>query len=90
MTDQQMVWPRERQEEMYRRHARKAHRRAIRFMKDHEEEIIAAGEERMLGIGFQQYGDAAFRKSYREVQVDKRDEAADLVVYIVTEIARGW
>lgn len=90
MSDAQTAWSRERQAEMYQRHARKAYRRAIRFMKDHEEEIIAAGEKRMLGLGFERYGDATFRKSHRDVQIDKLDEAADLVVYIVTEMARGW
>lgn len=85
-----LTWPLERQAEMYQRHSRKAYKRAIRYMKDHEEQIIAAGEERMLGLGFEQYGDAAFHKTHAEIQDDKLGEASDLVVYIVTEIARGW
>jgi len=85
-----MNWPRERQTELYDRQARKAYRRALRYFKDHQEEIIEAGRGRMLGSGFDQYGETVFQKTYADLERDKLEEAADLVVYTVVEIGKGW
>jgi len=83
------AWTEEWQRELYRRHARKAYKRAIRFLKDHEEEIVALGERRLLE-GYALYEDRMFHWSYNELRQNELEEAADLVVYGVCGIAKGW
>ena len=85
-----LTWSKERQAELYRRNAHKSFRRLVRWMKENEDLIIAEGEKRSLGIGFEQYGDASYHLTYQQLVQGRLEEVADAVKYGEIIISKGW
>lgn len=88
------TWPKERQEDAFRRHSRHAYKDILQWLVDHEEDVLAEAEARMLGLGFDQYGDASFQLTPEELEQGKKEEGADMLVYQVIirakeRVARG-
>jgi hypothetical protein len=51
--------------------------------------IIRLGEERLTGVGFEDYGDKSWWLTLNELNQNQREEQSDELVYQVIKLFRG-
>lgn len=69
------------QERLLREHMRQGSFRAMALFGRKQHEIEQLMLERAMGVGLEEYGDAAFHKSLDVLDRESMEEAADLVLY---------
>ena len=85
-----MTWSRDKQTALYRKNARKAFRRMLKWAKEHEDLIVTEGEVRSMGLGFEQYGDASYHLDFDALMQGMLEELADATKYAEIATSKGW
>lgn len=83
-----MEWTRERQEQAISDYIDEAFKQATFTFMANREALKSLVRERMLGEGFDTYGDATFHITEEELFRGKLEEAADFIVYHIIGMAR--
>lgn len=71
------------------RYADKAYVDVLRYVKRNRESIVAAARAGFI-VGYEQYGDANWRKDFDALLKDMGEEIRDAVVYGVMIRSKGW
>lgn len=81
---------REAQLDVHDRHATAAYSVLLAIMQRPEtaERVVALSRERLVGIGFDQYGDAMFRQTFPELLQETDEELADAVNRVIAGLER--
>ena len=74
-------YSRSKQEQLIRSTFPRAAHRAAALLQRESQEIMELGIQRMLGTGFEIYGDSSFHLPIKGVYVMAKEEAADLYIY---------
>lgn len=78
----------EEQERILRKHLRPAIFAFYAFIGRNVDEIERLALQRAIYTGFEQYGDASFRKDNQQLYIETMEEAADGAVYRAIRLAR--
>lgn len=84
-----MEWTREKQEEAITVYVDEAFKQAVFTFMANKQVLKELVRERMLGMGFDTYGDQSFHLTDEELFRGKLEEAADFVVYHIIGMARA-
>lgn len=84
-----MEWTRERQEQALNTYIDEAFKQATFTFLSNRDTLRDLVKERMLGMGFDTYGDASFHLTDEELLRGMLEEASDFVVYHIIQMARA-
>ena len=82
---------RSQQEEIHDRHAHAAYGVLLDLMqrRSTRKRVVELSKQRLLGIGFDEYGDAMFRQTFPELLTETDEELADAVNRMVAALELG-